>query len=354
MQGLPSPVQALFDRAERHDFEAGLDWYANLVRTVFGTDEPEVHVLYRNDEAVAALPLLRGRDRWGPELKALGNYYTSRYAPPVADGVTAEELAWLFRSLRVARPRLRSLTLAPLDHEAPQFKLIRRAMSLSGLVPFDYFCFGNWHLPVTGTGAQYLQGRPGEVRSTLKRMSRRFDAQGGRIEILSAVADLDRAVQAYGAVYETSWKSPEPHPDFMPGLMRLCAERGWMRLGVAWLGERPIAAQLWVVAHGRASIYKLAYDAGQARLSPGTLLTAALMRHVHDVDRVEEIDYLTGDDAYKRDWMSHRRERWGLIAFDPLMPAGAWGVARESASRVLRPLLTPLRRARADAGDTGG
>ena len=40
------------------------------------------------------------------------------------------------------------------------------------------------------------------------------------------------------------------------------------------------------------------------------------LRHVIDIDRVGEVDYLTGDDAYKRDWMSHSRERCGIIAFN--------------------------------------
>ena len=40
------------------------------------------------------------------------------------------------------------------------------------------------------------------------------------------------------------------------------------------------------------------------------------MEHVMDVDGVQEVDFLSGDDAYKRDWMAQRRERVGLVAFD--------------------------------------
>jgi hypothetical protein len=36
------------------------------------------------------------------------------------------------------------------------------------------------------------------------------------------------------------------------------------------------------------------------------------MEYVIDTDRVEEIDFLTGNDAYKQDWMSERRERFLL------------------------------------------
>lgn len=51
-----------------------------------------------------------------------------------------------------------------------------------------------------------------------------------------------------------------------------------------------------------ASIYKLAYQDKFADLSVGSILTARLMQHVIDIDGVTHVDYLTGDDAYKRDW----------------------------------------------------
>jgi CelD/BcsL family acetyltransferase involved in cellulose biosynthesis len=77
----------------------------------------------------------------------------------------------------------------------------------------------------------------------------------------------------------------------------------------------PAAAQLWLVKEGLAYIYKLAYDEAYGKLGVGTALSAALTRHVLDVDQVHEIDFLTGDDAYKVEWMSHRRVRSGMVAF---------------------------------------
>jgi hypothetical protein len=254
------------------------------------------------------------------------------------------ELAQLLRALRAQRPR--SITFAPLERDSVDFGLMRGALRRAGLIPFEYFCFGNWYLPVACTGTQYLESRPGEVRSTIRRMSRRFEAQGGHIEILQSPQDVERATAAYTAVYAVSWKQPEPHPGFMPGLIRLCAARGWLRLGVAWLGEQAIAAQLWIVANGHASIFKLAYRPEHAKLSPGTLLTAAMMKHVIDIDQVKEVDYLTGDDAYKRSWMTHRRERWGLVSYDPATAGGAWLLARELAARSLKPMIGFLRQQR--------
>ena len=120
-------------------------------------------------------------------------------------------------------------------------------------------------------------------------------------------------------------------------------DRGWLRLGVAWLKDEPVAAQLWIVAGGKANIYKLAYHEGYKSYAPGTLLTAMLMQHVMEQDRVAEIDYLIGDDAYKKSWMNQRRERWGLIAYNPRSLAGLLGLVRELAGRTLKLVKAKVR-----------
>jgi CelD/BcsL family acetyltransferase involved in cellulose biosynthesis len=98
------------------------------------------------------------------------------------------------------------------------------------------------------------------------------------------------------------------------------------------LNGEPLAAQLWLTCSGKANIYKLAYVKGMEKLSVGSVLTQALMQHAMDVDRVAEVDYLSGDDAYKADWMALRRERVGLEAFDLRSPGGLLAAARHVAA----------------------
>jgi CelD/BcsL family acetyltransferase involved in cellulose biosynthesis len=50
-------------------------------------------------------------------------------------------------------------------------------------------------------------------------------------------------------------------------------------------------------------------------------LSAALFQHVIDVDRVNLIDFGTGNDAYKAEWMEDVRERYRLEMFWPNNPA---------------------------------
>ena len=56
------------------------------------------------------------------------------------------------------------------------------------------------------------------------------------------------------------------------------------RLGVATIEGVPAAAQIWLLSHDRATIFKLAHDPVFDRQSPGTLLTHWMLRLLHEQD----------------------------------------------------------------------
>lgn len=87
---------------------------------------------------------------------------------------------------------------------------------------------------------------------------------------------------------------------------------------------------------GRAACELPALQLTAKRWSAGSVLTAALMRHVMEVDQAREVDNLTGDDTYKRESMSQRRERWGLVAFDWRTPGGLWAGAKHWLGKVIK------------------
>jgi CelD/BcsL family acetyltransferase involved in cellulose biosynthesis len=342
VRDLPADALALLSRAEQQHIEFGADWYANLIDNVHAREpqahEVRFHVLRCQGRVLAVLPTVAQNGALGREVTALSNFYTALYAPALAEGIQAEDLLPLTRALRRSGARAAAYRFSPMDPASREFALLKRALGLAGLSTHSYFAFGNWHEPVQKNWADYLKERSGQVRSTIKRNAKKFAAEGGRLEIVQGGDHLEAGLSAYQAVYARSWKVPEPFIDFVPGLIRLCARRGWLRLGLAWLGDTPVAAQIWIVANGRADIYKLAYDEAQKALAPGTLLTALMMEHAIDVDQVREIDYLIGDDAYKAAWMSQRRERFGLVAYDPLTLHGLLGLARQAVGAAWRRL----------------
>ncbi|APW48101.1 hypothetical protein RA876_00540 [Rhodoferax antarcticus] len=281
------------------------------------------------------MPLLAGG-----RLNTLSNYYSSLYKPLVFGAgetavgdlpVAASVWQAVARAIRQHPARWPVLMLDPLDPQSAFFTGMRDGLRSAGYAVDAYFCFGNWYLQVNGRSfADYFSALPSPLRHSIERGRRRLTRQGvWGIEIHQTLgAALDAAIQHFETVYRASWKGQEPNAAFIPALARMAAQRGWLRLGVLQLDGQPIAAQLWLAKDGKANIFKLAYVSGFERFSAGSVLTAALMQHAIDIDQVHEVDYLTGDDGYKRDWMSHRRERWGLVAFDWRTPTGFWAASR--------------------------
>lgn len=341
---LPADALALMHKAEQRHVELGADWYANLIDTVYASEpqaQVRIHVLRRQGRVLAVLPTVAQRGALGREISALSNFYTAIYALAMEDDIEAEDLLPLTRALRQTSGGAAAYRFSPMDPHAREFALLKRALTLAGLSTHAYFSFGNWYEPVRQNWADYLKDRSGQLRSTIKRMGKKFASEGGRLEVVRDGDALEGALAAYRDVYAHSWKVPEPYPDFMPGLIRLCARRGWLRLGLAWLHDKPVAAQIWIVANGRANIYKLAYDQAYKALAPGTLLTALLMEQALDLERVQEVDYLIGDAPYKAEWMSQRRERLGLVAYDPLTLRGLVGLVRQTVGSAWRRLHAP-------------
>jgi CelD/BcsL family acetyltransferase involved in cellulose biosynthesis len=116
--------------------------------------------------------------------------------------------------------------------------------------------------------------------------------------------------------------------------MRSAATMDRLRLGVLWAGERVAAAQFWLVAGGDAMVLKLAHDEGFKSLSPGTVLTALMLRGLLDDEGVSSLDFGRGDDPYKASWTTRRRQRIGLMLINPRRLEGLATAARSLAGRL--------------------
>jgi CelD/BcsL family acetyltransferase involved in cellulose biosynthesis len=243
-------------------------------------------------------------------------------------------------------PRCEGLKLEPLAPEEPIFGHLVAALRAAGLVIHPFFSFYNWYLVVAGRSAdEILEALPPRLANTIHRKSRSLDASArARVRLFTRPDDVETAIADCERVYRRGWQSEGRYQGFAPGLMRACANHGWLRLGVLYVDEVPAAAQFWIVVGRYALIFSLAYDEQYAKLSLGTILMAHMLRHAVDEDRVEVVDFLQGNDAYKRDWMSHRRERWGIIAMNPRKVRGILGIARHRGGWMAkRLLLFPLR-----------
>jgi len=157
-----------------------------------------------------------------------------------------------------------------------------------------------------------MAARPSVLRNTIARKQRKLEREHGYNIRLFIGDEVPQAMPDYHTVYRASWKANEQYTSFLDGMVAAFSKSGWSRLAILYIQGQPVAAQLWLVLHDKASIFRLSYDETWKHYSPGSILTSFLMEYVIDIDKVEEVDFLTGNETYKQDWMSERRERWVL------------------------------------------
>lgn len=304
-----------FDRA---------DWLALLAERHFAGQRAFLAVAEDGDGAQLALPLVvtaRG-------LASCANWY-SFWAQPVTDAPDRAET--LLTALARTLARHGALDFAPLP--AREAAWMARAFRAAGWIAAVEPAHVNRHLTLRGADfATWWASRPGALRATVRRKGARGNVQC-RVTTQFDAADWD----AYEQVYAASWKPAEGDPAFLRDFAAREGAAGALRLGLAMQDGTPVAAQMWTVEAGTAFIHKLAHREDARAASPGTLLSAALFAHVIDLDRVAAIDFGTGDDPYKANWMDQTRTRWRLRAHHPgtlrNWPALAQALARRAAGR---------------------
>ena len=276
----------------------------------------------RDGDAMAVLPLSVAPG----ELQALSTWYTFRWKPVVSPGADAPAL--LTALAGDLAKRAGRIVLSGLPDENGERSELEKAFRSSGWLVFSEACDKNHILEVNGRSySEYLSGRPGPLRTTLKRKAAKVQCE---IHTRFDPAAWD----AYERIYGQSWKPSEGSPAFLRGFAEAEGAAGRLRLAVAHADGEAVAAQLWTVEGGTAFIHKLAHTEASKPLSPGTTLSAALFEQVIDRDRVSQVDFGTGDDGYKRDWMEAMRLRYRLEMFRSERPRNWPALAKRILSRL--------------------
>ena len=282
-------------------------------------------------------------------LASFENFFTIQSGPIVSSDCRdpASAFRTLVKSIMSDAEGWDSLSFKAIDISDPYFELMKDGLRRSGLWIQPYFQFANWYDRVEGlTFAKYLSARGKSVRQRLMSKSRRLERTGqSRYELVTGGPGLEQAIIDYQKVYEGSWKDPEQFPEFIPRLIRECAKNNTLRMGMIYFDEKPVATQLTFIANGTAFQYKLAYDENildsklTKNLSIGAILLLRTMEHLIDVDKVKVVDFGIGEERYKADWLTCRREKWGIVAFNPRRLKGILHGMRHLAPVIARNLV---------------
>lgn len=310
LQGTNATAASPFDRPE---------WFALLAE-----QSPPLVALASDGEQSAALALTRANGRIEP----LRHWYSFTWRQLAPEGPDGDRLlAAIARDLRRQSHRV---TLSPVPDEDGSASRLETAFREAGWLVQREQCDFNHVLPVKGRSfAEYWAGRDGRMRTTLKRKAKKVE-----VELLTHF-DAD-AWAAYEEIYSHSWKPAEDTPEILRRFAAAEGEAGRIRLAIARHEGKPVAAQFWTVENRIAYIHKLAHLEEMKHLSAGTTLSAALFEHVIDTDKVELVDFGTGNDRYKADWMEEVRPRFLIDCLDPVQPKALPALSKRILSRLAR------------------
>lgn len=319
--------RALDRRHQPHLFDR-IDWIEPLHRLCMA-DKPADVRQAREGDAQAWLFLADAGER---RRVAIANWYSFGFRPVFA-GTAADETkaALLTRIAADLLPDVAHIELFPIPVDDGTQALVQRAFRAAGWVTVARAMGANHWLDLQGRDFDaYWQGRPAALRNTVRRKGKNAALR------FSVHRRFTPALwQDYEAVYRRSWKPEEASMAFLREMADTEGQAGTLRLGFAHEGGFPLAAQLWTVENGTALIHKLAHDQGADEASPGTLLSHFLFREAIDTDRVARIDYGTGDNAYKAQWMEQRRPLMQVDCFNPRFASTWLPAARTAISRLI-------------------
>ena len=331
IEAVAADADGALDRAAQRHLHDRLEWFR--LAEAYRPSQGRARIWRADDGEGGRAWLFLSVDRGG-HAEALALWYTLAFRPVFAgEGDRNALIAAIAQALR--DEHIVSLSLAPVPEADGTLALLEGGFAAAGWWTRSRAETVNWVADTEDKNfAGYWRERPGQLRSTTARK-----AKAAELDIAIHRSFDGDAWTAYEQVYAASWKPAEGSPPFLRALGRVEGAAGTLRLGIARHEGQPVAAQLWTVENGVATIHKLAYVDEARELSPGTLLSAAMFGAAIDADHVGLIDYGTGDDGYKADWMDRARPLCRFTAFDLRRPRGLLAFCRAA----LRALVARLR-----------
>jgi CelD/BcsL family acetyltransferase involved in cellulose biosynthesis len=301
------------------------EWYEIWLKHYFKEDRLLILLLYKNGDLAAIAPFLLKRETFKGAIKVRKVELIGNIVSPIRtfifgssdEKTRRKQVSAIFNFFLEKFGDWDIIDLNSIPEEDTSWDIIRRTIKQSALANREYACFGNWYLDkINFSGDEYIRTRTSNIRNNIKRYRKKLEKMG-KLELkTTSDEETDTILHFHYTVREKSWKYKDRHYSFHRDLAGLAKQKGWLRSGFLFLNDVPIASQLWIVCNRVAYIHSLNFDETYRKFIPGVILSAEMMKYVIDIDRVVEVDYLRGDEPYKKDWTPNRRERKGITIFN--------------------------------------
>lgn len=309
---IPSRIATLLTLDKVKSTQHSLDWFRCLHETSFPNDHcPRIYCV-EDSSTNLCLVLFADHAPKSRHLKGLTNFYTTEFGPLENASGTQLEQAYdaLAQYILCEQPSWQTIEFRYIDQKTVDSSTLLERLTEAGFYFYNYPLYDNWYTVLDDLSfTEYYERRSSRVKNTIRRKGKKLQA-AYHCEIKYFEKNdehLPIGVSDYTQVYNSSWKSPEPFPDFIPRFAEFTADYQTLLLGVLYLDSKPVAAQFWNITSHKALIYKLAYDEKFSNLSPGSYLSEQMFKRVIDEHRPYEIDYGIGSEKYKQEWMDECR-----------------------------------------------
>lgn len=355
LDALPEGYLTLLEQAGERSLFHGLLWYRTLLATARDAgDRLRLYGVEAADSPDRPLALLIARTPapgnarlQGRSLLQFANFYSLDAGPVMAPDLEQTEavIQHLVDAIAAERPRWDKIGFSNVRRPSPVYEALVSSLERCGMTVEAYFQNGNWYEPTNGRSFKaYISERGRGIKESVQRKARKLEREREvSWTMTTGTEGLDEAIDAFQTVYAASWKEPEFYPDFIPSLIRACAEAGTLRLGNLSVDGVPAATQLTLLSGRSAIMYKTAYTPDYQQYSVGAVLLLYTVRQLLDSDAIEEIDFGIGDEPYKQEWATQRRESWSFIGYNRATLLGGAGAAAFQGRSLAKTLLNRSR-----------
>ncbi len=259
---------------------------------------------------VAMLPLEVRRG----VIRSPTNWHTPDYEPLAENEESSSAL--LEAALGGNRRRLQLAFVSPRSADAVARRAAGRDQTILSRVLEE-----SPYIDIDGSFADYENRLGRHLRSELARRRRRLSEQGPVSLDVMAKAD-SVALEQFFRVEAAGWKgqrgsaiATEPGTQrFYTEVARWGAERGWLRLAILRVGDRPVAGDLCLQCGSVHFLLKTGFDPAYRRFAPGKLLRHAMVERAF-AEHLRSYEFLGTDETWKLEWTTATRPRLVVQAF---------------------------------------
>src|SRR5262245_22691791 len=217
------------------------------------------------------------------------------------------------------------------------------AAAKTNVCPFIDLQGQTWETYLASLGSSQRQN----FQRRLKNLSR---TSSFRLEHCATPKEAARGLDALIRLHSDRWKARGGKSDafqttsinaFHHAFIQAALERGWLRLMMIWMDQRPAAGLYGLQYDGTFSFYQSGFDPEFAKHSVGLVMMGLAIKTALD-GGCAEYDLLHGDEEYKFHWAHRTRELGRLELFPARVRArfyqraiGFNRAARRMASHVL-------------------